>query len=209
MQKWDFQVGAQARGWADSLEWSVGSGLGADCGSMARGAGGSAAGPGRLVRQPGRSLPIHRYRLEESFAVTLSDSAPAISPLTLRAEDGSGVIQLGGRVPGSEGSLAVRMLGLDLQDVYGLLQRDTSSLAGEVGLDVRFGGTAQRRPSRHHELGRPSSVISSPRLSQGVVDYADRRLEANLLLWRTGENVLQVESQFPSISPSVAPSSGR
>jgi translocation and assembly module TamB len=32
---------------------------------------------------------------------------------------------------------------------------------------------------------------------QGVIDYADRKLEANLLLWRTGENVLQVETQLP------------
>jgi translocation and assembly module TamB len=32
---------------------------------------------------------------------------------------------------------------------------------------------------------------------QGVVDYADRKLEANLLLWRTGENVLQIETRLP------------
>jgi translocation and assembly module TamB len=30
-----------------------------------------------------------------------------------------------------------------------------------------------------------------------VVDYGDRKLEANLLLWRTGENVLQVETRLP------------
>ena len=201
VQNWIFrQIGTQARGWADSLEWSVASGMGADA---------RVDGAGRWWQRDGVqvgwfdslavSLPIHRYRLDESFAVTLSESAPAISPLTLRAVDGSGVIQLGGRIPGSsEGSLAVRMLGLDLQDVYGLLQRDTSNIAGEVGLDVRIGGTAAAptfRGTMTLDAGRFGD-FQWP-FVQGVVDYADRKLEANLLLWRTGENVLQVETRLP------------
>ena len=145
------------------------------------------------------SLPIHRYRLDQSFAVTVSDSAPAISPLTLRADDGSGIIQMGGRVPGSsEGSLAVRMLGLDLHDVYGLLQRDTAAVAGEVGVDMTLGGTAEAptlRGTMTLDAGKFGD-FQSP-FVQGVVDYADRKLEANLLLWRTGENVLQVETKLP------------
>jgi translocation and assembly module TamB len=200
-QQWSFhQLGAQVRGWADSLEWSAGSGVGADS---------RFDGAGRWWRREGTqvamfdslafSLPIHRYRLAESFAVTLTDSAPAISPLTLRAEDGSGVIQLGGRVPGaSEGSLAVRVLGLDLHDVYGVLQRDTSAIAGEVGLDLRVGGTAEAPTLRGITTlddGRFGD-FQAPFI-QGVVDYADRKLEANLLLWRTGENVLQVETRLP------------
>jgi translocation and assembly module TamB len=201
VQDWVFrQVGAQAGGWSDSLEWSVGSGLGEDS---------RVDGAGRWWRRGAVQvgwfdslavrLPIHRYRLDQSFAVTLSDSAPAISPLTLRAVDGSGVIQLGGRVPGSsEGSLAVRMLGLDLQDVYGLLQRDTSSVAGEAGLDLRIDGTAEAptfRGTMTLDAGRFGD-FQAP-FVQGVVDYADRKLEANLLLWRTGENVLQIETRLP------------
>jgi translocation and assembly module TamB len=201
VQKWVFQqVGTQVRGWADSLDWSIASGLGSDS---------RVDGAGRWWRREGVQvgwfdslaidLPLHRYRLDESFAVTLSESAPAISPLTLRAVDGSAVIQLGGRIPGSsEGSLAVRMLGLDLQDVYGLLQRDTSNLAGEVGLDVRVGGTAAAptfRGTMTLDAGRFGD-FQAP-FVQGVVDYADRKLEANLLLWRTGENVLQLESRLP------------
>jgi translocation and assembly module TamB len=145
------------------------------------------------------SLPVHRYRLDQSFAVTLSDSAPAVSPLTLRAQDGSGAIQLGGRVPGSsEGSLAMRVLGLDLHDVYGLFQRDTTGIAGEIGLDVRLGGTAEA-PTVRGTMSLDAARFGdfqAPFL-EGVVDYANRKLEANLLLWRTGENVLQVETQLP------------
>jgi translocation and assembly module TamB len=194
------RLGAQARGWADSLDWRAGTGIGPAS---------RVDGTGRWWRHGQTqvalfdslafSLPVHRYRLEESFAVTLSDSAPAVSPLTLRAEDGSGVIQLGGRLPGSSaGSLVVRLLGLDLHDVYGLFQRDTTGIAGEIGLDVRLGGTAEAptmRGTMSVDAGRFGD-FQAPFL-EGVVDYADRRLEANLQLWRTGQNVLQVETRLP------------
>jgi translocation and assembly module TamB len=201
VQKWAFhQFGGQARGWADSLEWTFGSGIGSST---------QIDGAGRWWERGQTQvawfdslafrLPTHGYRLDESFAVTLSDSAPAISPLTLRADDGSGLIQLGGRIPGSsEGSLALRILGLDLHDINGVLQRDTSNLAGSVDLDLHVGGTAEA------PTFRGTTTLNSGRFGdfeapfiQGVVDYAARKLEANLLLWRTGENVLQVETRLP------------
>jgi translocation and assembly module TamB len=201
VQKWIFhRLGAQARGWADSLEWSAGTGIGSS---------NRVDGTGRWWRHGltqvawfdtlAFTLPVHRYRLAETFAVTLSDSAPAVSPLTLRAEDGSGVIQLGGRVPGSsEGSLAVSILGLDLHDVYGLFQRDTTGIAGEIGLDLHLGGTAEA-PTMRGAMSVDAARFGDFQAPfvEGVVNYADRRLEANLQLWRTGENVLQVETQLP------------
>ena len=194
------RLGAQARGWADSLDWSAGTGIGPAS---------RVDGTGRWWRHGQTqvalfdslafSLPVHRYRLDESFAVTLSDSAPAISPLTLRAADGSGVIQLGGRLPGSsEGSLTVRLLGLDVHDVYGLLQRDTTGVAGDIGLDLHLGGTAEA-PTMRGTMSVDAARFGDFQAPfvEGVVNYADRRLEANLLLWRTGENMLQVETQLP------------
>lgn len=194
------RLGAQVRGWADSLEWTAGSGVGAYV---------RADGAGRWWRHGDTKvvmfdslsfqLPAHRYRQEESFAVTLSDSAPAISPVTLRSDDGSGVIQLGGRVPGSStGALAIRVLGLDLHDAYGLLQRDTLGISGEVGLDLRVGGTAEMPTLRGTATldGAKFGDFRAPFL-QGVVDYADRSLEADFLLWRTGENVLNIGARLP------------
>ncbi len=200
-KKWIFRrLGAQARGWADSLEWTAGSGVGPDI---------RVDGSGRWWRRGDTkvamfdslvfALPAHRYRLEETFAVTLSDSAPAVSPVTIRAEDGSALIQVAGRVPGSSpGSLVVRVLGLDLHDAYGLLQRDTTGVAGELGLDVRVGGTAEMptlRGTATLDGGRVGD-FHAPFL-QGVVDYANRRLETDFLLWRTGENVLDVGATLP------------
>jgi translocation and assembly module TamB len=198
---WIFHgVGAQARGWADSLEWNAGTGVGSNVGVN---------GAGRWWRRGQTqvamfdslvlALPAHRYRLDQPFAVTLSDSAPAVSPVTIRAEDGSGTIQLAGRVPGtSAGSLQVRVLGLDLHDAYGLLQRDTLGVSGELGLDVRVGGTAERPTLRGTMAldGGKFGDFNAPFL-QGVVDYADRRLETDLLLWRTGKKVLDVGATLP------------
>jgi translocation and assembly module TamB len=198
---WIFhRLGAQARGWADSLEWRAGTGVGADV---------RVDGSGRWWRRGEVKvamfdslifgLPAHRYRLEESFAVTLSDSAPAVSPVTIRAEDGSGLIQLAGRVPGSSpGSMVVRALGLDLHDVYGLLQRDTVGVAGDLGLDVQVGGTAEMPTFRGTATvdGGRFGDFQAPFL-QGVVDYADRRFETDLLLWQTGKNVLDIGATLP------------
>lgn len=201
VRNWIFhRLGAQARGWADSLEWSAGTGLGSDI---------RADGSGRWWRQGETrvamfdslrfELPAHHYRLQESFAVTLSDSAPAVSPVTIRADDGSGVIQLAGRVPGSsEGSMQVRVVGLDLHDAYGLLQRDTLGVSGELSLDMRVGGTAEMPTLRGRATldGGRFGDFQAPFL-QAVVDYADRRLETNVLLWRTGKNVLDVGATLP------------
>jgi translocation and assembly module TamB len=199
--KWIFhRVGAQARGWADSLEWSAGTGVGS---TVRADAGGRWWRRGEtqvaLFDSLALRLPAHRYSIDQSFAVTLTDSAPDVSPVTMRADDGSAVIQVAGRVPGSSsGSLLVRVLGLDLQDAYGLLQRDTSGIGGAVGLDMRVGGTAEMptlRGAATLEGGRFGD-FQAPFL-QGVVDYADRRLETDLLLWRTGENVLDVGATLP------------
>ena len=199
--KWVFHgLNTQVKGWADSLEWRAGSGIGTDS---------RLDGSGRWWRHEATqvamfdslafTLPVHTYRLDQSFAVTLTDSAPAISPLTLRATDGSGIVQLGGRIPGnSEGSLALTVLGMDLHDVYGVLQRDTAAIGGLVGLDVRMGGTAQAPTLRGTTTlnGGRFGDFQAPFL-EGVVNYAGRNLEADLQLWRTGENVLRIESKLP------------
>jgi translocation and assembly module TamB len=193
-------MGAQARGWADSLEWSAGTGIGSD---IRADAGGlwwrHDSVQVAMFDSLTFALPAHHYRLDESFAVTLSDSAPTVSPLTIRAVDGSGLIQVAGRVPGSSsGSLLIRALGLDLHDAYALLQRDTAGVGGQLGLDVRVGGTAESPTLRGSATldGGQFGNFKAPFL-QGVVDYANRRLETDLLLWRTGENVLDVGATLP------------
>ncbi len=96
------------------------------------------------------------------------------------------------------GQMAVEVLGLDLRDLYGLLDRDTTGMSGEVGLDLQVSGTAEA------PIMRGTATLGAARFGefrspfvQGVVNYVDRRLDANLDLWRTGERVLEVEAHLP------------
>ncbi len=92
----------------------------------------------------------------------------------------------------------MQLLGLDLHDVYGLIQRDTLGVAGEVELDVQVAGTSAAPTFRGITRladGRFGD-FQSP-FVQGVLNYGDRRLDVNLDLWRTGERLLQVEAHLP------------
>ncbi len=198
---WVFRrSGIQTRGYADSLRWRAGSTMGQST---------RLDGAGQWQRREGTqllgidtlqaSLSSHRYRLQEPVVVTLDRSAPSVTPLTLSALDGSGVVRLAGKLPGdSAGSLTLEVLGLDLRDLYGLIQRDTLGVDGEIGLDLRMAGTA-RAPTLQGRVRLAEGKFGDFRapFMQGVINYADRRLDANLDLWRTGEHILEIEAHLP------------
>jgi translocation and assembly module TamB len=194
------QAGGTVNGFADSLGWSAGSAVGATT---------RFDGTGEwYLRDSARvlridtllaRLAVRRYRLEQPVIIALADSAPSLTPLRLRSLDGGSVLLADGRVPGTApGDLQLQLLGLDLHDVYGLLQRDTAGVSGEIELDLQVGGTSAAPTFRG--LARVADGrfgdFQSP-FVQGVLNYGDRRLDANLDLWRTGENLVQVEAHLP------------
>ncbi len=201
VQQWVLRnAGGVVNGFADSLGWSAGTNLG-DASRF--------DGTGHwYVRDSARvlridtllaRLAVRQYRLEEPVVIALADSAPSLTPLRLRSLDGSSLLQAAGRVPGTApGDLQLQLLGLDVHDFYGLLQRDTSGVNGEIELDLQVGGTSAAPTFRG--LARLADGrfgdFQSP-FVQGVLNYGDRRLDANLDLWRTGENLLQIEAHLP------------
>ena len=88
--------------------------------------------------------------------------------------------------------------GLDLHDLYALLGRDTLGVSGQVGLTLQVGGTA-RAPTFQGTGLMDEARFGDFRAPfvQGALTYRDRRLDANLDLWRTGENILTVEGHLP------------
>lgn len=194
------RIGVSTSGFADSLDWSAGTDLGEASRFDAAGRW-YAKGDSRLlwVDTLLAALAVRKYRLEAPAVVSLADSAPSLSPLTLRALDGSSVLQAAGRVPGTAaGELRLQLLGLDLHDFYGLLQRDTLGVAGEIDVNLQIGGTAAAPAFRGiARLADGRFGDFQAPFMQGVLNYEDRRLDANLDLWRTGENVLQVEAHLP------------
>jgi translocation and assembly module TamB len=201
VQRWVLRrTAGVVSGFADSLGWSAGTNLG-DASRF--------DGTGHwYVRDSARvlridtllaRLAVRQYRLEEPVTIALADSAPSLTPLRLRSLDGASEVQVAGRVPGTAaGDLQLQLLGLDLHDFYGLLQRDTTGVHGEIELDLQVGGTSAAPTFRG--LARLADGrfgdFQSP-FVQGVLNYGDRRLDANLDLWRTGENLLQVEAHLP------------
>jgi translocation and assembly module TamB len=201
MQQWVFHRNAAAvQGFADSLRWTGGSSLG---GSVRVDGSGQWFERGDSLLLGVDSLlavlPAHRYRLETPATVAFHDSTETIRSLALQATDGSGLVRISGTVPATKpGSLTIDIVGLDLHDLYGILQRDTLGVAGEVGLDLQVGGTAAAptlQGSARLADGRFGD-FQAPFI-EGVVKYEDRRVDAKLDLWRTGEDIVQVEGHLP------------
>ncbi len=198
---WSFTRNAFAlSGYADSLDWSLGS---------SSGTGGRVDGTGRWKQADSTNLvwfdslrvglPSHAYRLEEPALLTLSDSSPAVSQVTLAALDGSGLFRVAGTVPSEKpGAMTLEVIGLDLGDFYGLIQRDTTGVDGELGLSLEIGGSARDPTFRGTaRLGEGRFGDFRSPFVQGVLNYGTRRLDANLNLWRTGENILEIEAHLP------------
>jgi translocation and assembly module TamB len=198
---WTFtRNGIGLSGYADSLGWSAG----------------SAAGSAVRVDAAGRwrqgdsthlvwfdslraALPSRTYRLLEPALLSLGGAAPSVSSVDLQALDGSGLVRLAGTIPSeSPGAMTLEVVGLELGDLYGLLQRDTAGVDGELGVSLEIGGTTRSPTFRGTaRLGEGHFREFRAPFVQGVLNYAERRLDANLNLWRTGENILEIEAHLP------------
>lgn len=183
----------------DSLSWRGGIRGGPTAGLTAS---------GRWLAREGRSVALdtvfldlgrNTWTLREPAVVTVADSLIGVGTLAITAADGSGVLELAGNFPGRlPGDLAVRLVGLDVQDLYGLLQQDTAGVGGNLAADLRIGGTA-RSPTIRGSASARGPVFGEVRapLARAVLNYADRRLQSNLTFWRTGEPILEVEADLP------------
>ncbi|HEY9505877.1 MAG TPA: translocation/assembly module TamB domain-containing protein [Gemmatimonadales bacterium] len=190
---------ASVAGYVDSLAW----GLGTTAGTSARV---DAAGSWQArdsVQQVWfdtlrAALPTHRYRLLEPAMLTLG-SAPTLTPVSVQALDGSGMVRVAGSLPSERpGAMTLEVLGLELSDLYALLQRDTTGVHGDLGLSLDIGGTTREPTFRGTvRLGEGRFGDFRAPFVLGVLNYAGRRLDSHLNLWRTGENILEVEAHLP------------
>lgn len=156
-------------------------------------------------------FPRQRWRLQDPVTVQVAvDRSTFASPLVLATEDGGGTMVVEGSVPGTgDGELEASLVGLDLGDIYAMLARDTSAVAGFAALDVRLSGTRER-PSFRGNASVTGLVIGEtrPPLSRAAFDYQDRRLRSRLALWKTGEPILEVDLSLP-LDLALAPRAER
>ena len=194
------EVTGAARGTTDSLRWRVG----LRARNQAR-----ASASGRYLGLPAAvlfeadSLNLdllgRRWSLQVPLQAVVNDQGISLDTVRLTTADGSGAVELAGTVPGEEpGDLQLRLLGVELRDLYGLAQRDTTGIAGSVAVDARLGGTARAPETRGSATltGGRFGDFQAP-LIRGVFDYRDRRLQANLTFWRAGRPVVEAEAALP------------
>jgi translocation and assembly module TamB len=201
---------ARLRGTRDSLTWFARSRLG-DLGAFIAGgrlARESAAAPaGTAVADPiavgidslALLLPSGVWMLQHPVDVRSSDSALTVSPVSLASPDGTGRLDLRGELPASgrvSGNLQVE--GFPMGGLYALLQRDTIGVGGTLTATVALAGT------RAAPLYTGSFALNDGRFGDfrapyldGTVEYRDRRLEAGMHLWRSGQQILTVTAHLP------------
>ena len=192
----------EARGRPDSLRWAA---------AVAAGEAGRVSAGGRYQELAGKegtflgadSLNLdllgRRWSLERPLHAVLRDSLIALDTVRFVTRDGSGSVELAGAIPRlGPGQLSVRMLGVELRDLYGLAQRDPTGLQGSVAFDARLSGTA-REPEFRGTGSLTGAVFSDFRapLIRAAFDYRERQLRTNLTFWRTGKPVVQADATLP------------
>jgi len=132
---------------------------------------------------------------------TASDSGFWVGPMILAPQGDStrGVIAVQGAAP-TRGSLAanVRLAGLPLAGVYALLDQDTAGVGGTVAAALALGGT-RAEPVYLGSLSLVNGSLGEFRMPyvDATFSYAQRRLDAEVHLWRAGDQILNVTAGLP------------
>src|SRR6267378_3572844 len=193
---------ARARGTRDSLTWFARSRVG-DLGEFL--AGGRYARPPESVTQHAVVdslavlLPGGVWFLERPTALAFGDSVLHVDSAALKNSAGAGRLTLSGDLPG-RGPINAHV-GLDsfpLTGIYALLQSDTLGVAGAVTGTVAAAGT-RATPTYSGSFAFSNASFGSFRapFMDGIIDYRGGRLNGEVHLWRSGQQVLNVTAHLP------------
>src|SRR6266550_3482311 len=186
---------AQARGTRDSLTWFARSRVG-DLGAFLAG--------GRYARPAGGStqhaivdslavlLPSGVWFLERPTALTFGDSVLHVDSASLKNAAGAGRLTVSGDLP-DRGPIDARVAldGFPLTGIYALMQSDTLGVAGAVtGTMVANGTRANPLYSGSFAFSNASFGSFRAPFMDGIIDYRNRRLNGEVHLWRSGQQVL-------------------
>ncbi|HET7025975.1 MAG TPA: translocation/assembly module TamB domain-containing protein [Gemmatimonadales bacterium] len=190
-----------AAGSDDSLVWSLASRIGqvdsvAAAGAWVRGA---EAGSRITLDSLRGVLNSHHWGLVRPSRVDLAAGGTRIDTFDLATDDGASELRLAGTVPGaSTGELRFHTRDVDVRDITGLLGADTLGLTGRASVDLMLGGTAAA-PTAQGTAAFADAGFATFRgpYARAVVHYADRALDLDIALWRTGRQVMSVDARLP------------
>src|SRR6266516_3438376 len=197
---------AHARGTRDSLTWFARSRIG-DLGAFLAGGryarpggGGSAAGiQHAIVDSLAVLVPSGVWFLEHPTALAFSDSVLHVDSTALKSAAGAGRLAVVGDLP-ARGPINARigLEGFPLTGIYALLERDTLGVAGAVTATVAATGTrANPLYSGSFAFSDASFGSFHAPFMDGIIDYRNRRLNGEVHLWRSGQQVLNLTAHLP------------
>jgi autotransporter translocation and assembly factor TamB len=195
---------ASVRGSADSLDWFARSRLGGGAflagGHFARRRDAAHGAAQRLaVDSLAVQLPGDVWVLDRPIELALTDSTVTASHLVLQSAYGPGKLVLEGDLPTrGRADAHLQLEAFPLVGLYTLLERDTAGVGGTVTATVGLTGTrANPVSSGSFSLTNGSFGEFHTPFVDGSFEYRERRLRAGVHLWRSGEQVLDVEAQLP------------
>ncbi len=195
---------AHARGTRDSLTWFARSRVG-DLGAFLAGGRYARVNAGQRVGVDSLALllPGSVWFLERPVQVTISDSSVALDTLSLKSaagsSEGGGRLVISGEVARhGRADARVYVETFPLAGVYALLQRDTLGVAGAVTATVALGGT-RANPTYNGSFALSNGAFGAFRapFMDGTVAYKNRRVDGEVHLWRSGQQILNVTARLP------------
>jgi hypothetical protein len=196
---------ATARGTRDSLTWLARSRIGEGGAFLAGGRfarrAASTGSPGLAVGVDSLAvqLPGDVWVLERPTELTVSDSVATVTGLVLKSAYGSGKLVLEGALPTrGRADAHLQLEGFPLVGLYALLERDTTGVDGTVTATAGLSGTrASPVSSGSFSLSNGAFGEFRAPFVDGTFDYHDQRLRGALHLWRSGQQILDVQAQLP------------
>src|SRR5437763_619781 len=196
---------ATARGTRDSLTWLARSRIGEGGAFLAGGrfarraaqTGGAALAVG--VDSLAVQLPGDVWVLERPTELTVTDSAATVTGLVLQSAYRAGKLVLEGALPTrGRADAHLQLEGFPLVGLYALLARDTAGVGGTVTVTAGLSGTrASPVSSGSFSLSNGAFGEFRAPFMDGTFDYHDRRLRGAVHLWRSGQQILDVQAYLP------------
>jgi hypothetical protein len=189
-------------GTTDSLEWYARTRFGADGWGAAIAAGHLAASYGKWtvpIDSMALQLESGQWFVDLPAAFEFSESGIDFLNNTVRRRGAAGRVTLDGRIPfEGAGSLAASIEALPAEDLWMLLQREYRDVRGDVDGNFSLYGTAQE-PTMTLYVGLRQGIFGDFQAPQvlGEFHYENRRVDGEVRLLRTGEEILNVDVELP------------
>lgn len=192
-------VSAGVDGRRDSLAWHARARMGEDGSFLAGGR--YARDSAVVVRFDSLAvlLATNVWFLDKGATVTVDDSAITLAHLVLATPSGASRLALDGTIPRvGPGHLTGQIEGLGLADLWALAQHDVAGVSGRLSGTLDLSGTA-RSPVIDASLAMRDGVFGdfhAPYL-EGHFSYGNRKLGGAVGLWRSGQQILNVNISLP------------